>query len=118
AKPPQKALTEAEASSGSPVKKMELTSGAGEPAYVAVMGPNETRVIPVLGGPEYEFDHDRIIAALGKAARPLALTEVRLVTQYEAYYLDRNNQLPLPVIFGQLNDQARSMYYIDPKTAR
>jgi len=118
AKPPQKALTEAEASSGSPVKELELTSGAGEPAYLAVMGPNQTRVIPVLGRPEYGFDRDRIIAALGKAARPLALTEVRLVTQYEAYYLDRNNRLPLPVIFGQWNDQARSMYYIDPKTAR
>ena len=46
------------------------------------------------------------------------MTQARLVTQYEAYYLDRENQLPLPAIFVQLDDPGRSMYYIDPKTAR
>ncbi len=118
AKPPQEALAEAEASFGSAVKELELTSCAGEPAYLAAFAPNQTRVIPVRGRPAAEFDRDRIIAALQKAARPFALTQVRLVTEYEAYYLDRNNQLPLPVIFVQLNDPARSMYYVDPKTAR
>jgi hypothetical protein len=118
AKPPQEALAEAEASFGSAVKELELTSCAGEPAYLAAFAPNQTRVIPVRGRPAAEFDRDQIITALQKAARPFALTRVRLVTEYEAYYLDRNNQLPLPVIFVQLNDPARSMYYVDPKTAR
>jgi len=40
------------------------------------------------------------------------------VTEYEAYYLDRHHRLPLPVIFVQLDDPGRSMYYVDPKTAR
>ena len=118
AKPPQAALAEAEATFGSAVKELELTSCAGEPAYLAAFAPNQTRVIPVRGRPAAEFDRHQIIAALQKAARPFALTQVRQVTEYEAYYLDRNNQLPLPVIFVQLNDPARSMYYIDPKTAR
>jgi PepSY-associated transmembrane protein len=118
AKPPQAVLAEAEANFGSPVKELELTSCAGEPAYLAVLGSNETRVVPVLGRPAYEFDRRRIIAALEKAARPLALTQIRLLSEYESYYLDRNNELPLPVILVQLNDAARSMYYIDPKTAR
>jgi len=118
AKPPREILADAQTLFGSAVKELDMTAGAGEPAYVAVLGPNETRVIPVLGRPKYEFDRNRIIAALERAARPFALSQVRLVTEYEAYYLDRNNELPLPVIFVQLNDAARSMYYIDPKTAR
>ncbi|PYU28846.1 MAG: hypothetical protein DMG32_01800, partial [Acidobacteria bacterium] len=118
AKPPVQALAEAQATAASEVKELDLTSCAGEPAYLALMGAKETRVIPVRGQPAAEFDRDRIIAALEKAAQPLALTEVRLVTKYEAYYLDRNNQLPLPAIFVQLNDRAHSMYYVDPKTAR
>ena len=118
AKPPQMVLAEAETAFGSAVKQLELTSGAGEPAYVAVLGPKETRVIPVLGRPAYEFNRDRIFAALERAARPYLLTQVRSVSTYESYYLDRNNELPLPAIFVQLNDSARSAYYIDPKTAR
>ena len=118
AKPPQKALAEAQAVFGAAVKELELTSCAGEPAYLAVLGANDTRVVPVLGQPADEFGPDRIIAAVEKAARPFALTQVRLVTEYESYYLDRNNELPLPAIFVQLNDAARSAYYIDPKTAR
>jgi hypothetical protein len=118
AKPPQVVVAEAQADFGSAVKELELTSCAGEPAYLAVLRTNETRVIPLLGRPAYEFEHERIIDALDRAARPFAFTEVRRVTQYESYYLDRDNQLPLPAIFVQLNDPARSMYYIDPKTAR
>ena len=118
AKPPQEALAEAQDTSAPEVKELELTSCAGEPAYLAVLRPNETRVIPVRGQPAAEFDRHQIIAALEKAALPFAVTEMRLVAQYESYYLDRNNQLPLPVIFVQLNNEARSMYYIDPKTAR
>lgn len=118
ARPPQAVLAAAEPSSGSGVKELELTSCAGEPAYLAVLRPGETRVIPVLGRPAYEFDHDRIITAVERAARPATIAKVRLVTQYESYYLDRNHELPLPAIFVQLNDAGRSMYYIDPKTAR
>jgi hypothetical protein len=40
------------------------------------------------------------------------------VTEYEAYYLDRAGRRPLPALFIQLDDAPRSMYYIDPKTAR
>jgi len=118
AKPPQAVVAEAKSVFGSAVKQLELTSCAGEPAYLALLETNDTRVIPVLGRPTVEFDRDRMIAALERAARPLAITRVRLVTEYESYYLDRDNQLPLPVIFVELNDEARSAYYIDPKTAR
>jgi hypothetical protein len=118
AKPPQSIVAEAQADFGSPVRQLELTSCAGQPAYLAVLRTNETRVIPLIGRPAYEFDRGRIMNALDRAASAFAFTEVRLVTQYESYYLDRDNKLPLPAIFVQFNDPARSMYYIDPKTAR
>ena len=117
-KPPPEALAQAQATFGAVVKELELTSFAGEPAYLASLGPSDTRVIPVAGEPAAEFDRARIISAVRQAARPFTLTQVRMVTQYEAYYLDRQNQLPLPAIFVQLDDPGRSMYYIDPKTAR
>jgi hypothetical protein len=122
ARSPKEALADASASLGSGgkerIKELRLTSFAGEPAYLAVTEPNQTLVIPVHGVPAAEFDRERIVAALANAARPFTLAQVRMVTQYEAYYLDRNNQLPLPAIFVELSDPGRSMYYIDPKTAR
>jgi hypothetical protein len=39
-------------------------------------------------------------------------------TLIEQAYSAFNNLLPLPVIFVQLNDSERSMYYVDPKTAQ
>jgi hypothetical protein len=51
-------------------------------------------------------------------ASGVSVTEARVLTRYEAYYLDRHHQRPLPALFVQLNDKERSMYYIDPKTAR
>jgi hypothetical protein len=47
-----------------------------------------------------------------------SVAEARLITQYDAYYLDRSGQRPLPVLFVQLNDAVHSRYYIDPKTAQ
>jgi len=116
AKLPREAL--AEIGSGLRVKELELTSLAGEPAYLASAMPDQTRVVPVYGAPAAEFDRQSIVAILREAAQPAALAQVRVVTEYEAYYLDRHHRLPLPVIFVQLDDAGRSAYYVDPKTAR
>ena len=37
--------------------------------------------------------------------------------EYDAYYLDRRREAPLPVIYAEMNDAGRTRYYIDPKTA-
>jgi len=99
-------------------KELEFTSFVGEPVYLAAMAGGETRVIPLRGEPSAEFDLGRIIAAVRQAVQPLAPVEVRTVTEYEAYYLDRHRQRPLPVLFVRLNDRGKSAFYIDPKTAR
>jgi hypothetical protein len=41
-----------------------------------------------------------------------------VLDQYDAYYLDRRRQRPLPVILARLNDESDTRYYISPKTGR
>jgi hypothetical protein len=100
------------------VKELELDSFAGEPVYLGAGERNQSRIVHAGGEVAAEFDRNKIIDVIGKAARPYTLAGVRLVTQYEAYYLDRHHRNPLPVIFVQLSDNEHSIYFIDPKTAR
>jgi hypothetical protein len=44
--------------------------------------------------------------------------EIKMLDQYDLYYLDRTRQRPLPVILVLMNDADRTRYYIDPKSAR
>jgi hypothetical protein len=97
---------------------LEFGSFAGEPVYLATGERNQNRIVPVRGEVAAVFDRNKIIDVIGKAARPYTLVEVRLVTQYEAYYLDRHHRHPLPVIFVKLSDAEHSTFYIDLKTAR
>jgi hypothetical protein len=100
------------------VKELELTSFAGDPVYLAAEAPGRSRIIPVGGAPAPEFDRTRILDVVANSSRPYEPAEVRLVTEYESYYLDRHHQRPLPVLFVRLNDPESSAYYIDPRTAR
>ncbi len=60
---------------------------------------------------------DQILDTVREALGAESVVETRRVTQYEAYYLDRHNQHPLPALFVRLNDPTGSMFYIDPATA-
>jgi hypothetical protein len=103
---------------GLKVKQLDLTSFDGHAVYMASFGPLQTRVIPVHGEPQTEFDHNRLLEMIGQAARPAELAETRMLTQYDAYYLDRLHEQPLPVLFVRFNDSAHSQLYIDQRTAR
>jgi hypothetical protein len=67
------------------------------------------------GDPIESFDPGRLSKLVTDAA---SVAEARILTQYDAYYLDRRRERPLPVLFVQLNDEAHSRYYVDPKTAQ
>ncbi|MCU1335277.1 MAG: hypothetical protein JWO19_858 [Bryobacterales bacterium] len=99
-------------------KELQLTSFAGDPVYLANAAHGETRIIPVHGDPLDSFDDERILNVVAMAASPASVSQSRLMTRYDAYYLDRRGERPLPVLFVQLNDEAKSRYYIDPKTAQ
>lgn len=112
AKPPQEALAEV---AGLHVKELDFTSFAGEPVYLARQSPQDSRVIPVRGAPAAAFDWNRIAQV---AARAAPVAESRLLHEYDAYYLDRRRERPLPVLLLRLSDPPSSRYYIDPRTAR
>jgi hypothetical protein len=99
------------------VKELEFTSFAGAPVYLATSGGGETRIVPVRGPPRSSYDVDEVMAVVRKAAGK-DLADLRLIHQYDAYYLDRRREAPLPVIRAEMNDPLRTRYYIDPKTAR
>ncbi len=100
-----------------PIKELELVSVVGDPYYLAKLSGTETRMVPVVGEPQFEVDHQRIIAAVTKAAEPVGISEVRLVEEPDLYYVSRWLYRPLPVILARVNDSERTRYYIDPKTA-
>ena len=99
------------------VKQLELTTLADEPFYLATLAPGDTRIVPVNGQAITAFEPARIVRIVEAAASPTKV-ETSVLTQYDRYYLDRRRQRPLPVLLVQLDDEVRSRYYIDPKTAR
>jgi hypothetical protein len=99
------------------VKELEFTSFAGEPVYLATNGGGDTRIIPVRGPPKSSYAVDEVMSLVRNAAGK-DLADLRLIHQYDAYYLDRRREAPLPVIYAQMNEPLRTRYYIDPKTAR
>jgi len=95
------------------IKQLEFTFFADKPAYLA--WSDRPHIIPADGT---AVDAARILEIVKQAAAPATIVESRLVTEYEAYYLDRHHQRPLPVLFVRFNDPAASMFYIDPATAQ
>lgn len=116
AKAPQQALAEAVAQF--PARELELAMFGGRPVYLARASPERSLVIPVNGPPSPWFDSARIASLLAPAVRPYSLRAVRVVERYESYYVDRHGDRPLPVLAVRLDDPARSLYYIDLRTAR
>jgi hypothetical protein len=109
---------EALAQIAGPVKELDFSSIGGQPVYMATLSRDDSRIVPVDGEPMREFNHAALIEFITKAAGPDGLSEVRVVDQYDAYYLDRRQRQPLPVILARVNDDEQTRLYIDPKTAR
>lgn len=101
-----------------PIKELEFTSFAGEAMYAATLGDGRTQMISLAGEPIAGFDHQRIVDLVKRAAPDANAVETRLLNQYDRYYLDRDRRRPLPVVLALMNDDERTRYYIDPKTAR
>ena len=63
------------------VKELEFTTFAGEAAYLARLASGGTRIVPVAGEPDFEFDRRRIIDVVTKAAGPGGLLGIGLIEQ-------------------------------------
>jgi hypothetical protein len=100
------------------IKRLEFLIVAGEPVYLATEDPNHSVLIPVRGGVKTQFDLSRLIDIVTRASQPAGIAEARLITKYDAYYLDRHHELPLPVLRVRLKSLPQTTLYIDPHTAR
>ena len=100
------------------VKELEWTSVAGEAVYLARLAHGDTRIIPVHGAALREYDRQRLMEVITEGAEPYGLIDLRVIEQYDAYYLDRHRQRPLPVIRAHTNDSEQTRFYINPKTGR
>jgi hypothetical protein len=109
AKPPSDALAQA----GPGTKELDLALFGGAPLYLA-----DSRMIPLRGDSSAQFDPARILNLVAEASRPATIAEWRVLTRYDAYYLDRHRRHPLPALFVRLNDAQATTLYIDLKTAQ
>ncbi|MEP7354795.1 MAG: PepSY domain-containing protein [Acidobacteriota bacterium] len=99
-------------------KEIEFTSFADEPIYMATNGEEKTTIIPIDGVPHSSFEPQRVMSLIREAPGGTELADLRIMDQYDAYYLDRHREKPLPVIYAEVNDAQHTRYYVDPKTAR
>ena len=115
-KSPREAL--AQAGTILSVKELEFISVSGNSVYLAVQDAMHSRVIPVRGQASSEFDRAWLLEVVKKASQPTGIERARFLSAYDAHYLDRDRDLPLPVLLVQLKDAQGSSFYIDPRTAR
>lgn len=115
-KTPREAL--AQAGSVLRVKQVEFLSLGGRSFYLVTQDSGHSVIVPVDGAPMPEFDRAWLLGLVAKASRPAGISDARFIGEYDAYYLDRHHELPLPVLFVELKDPQRSGFYIDPRTAR
>lgn len=115
-KGPREALTQA--GPGFKAKQLEFVMTGGEPFYLATQDRRHSLVIPVKGPPEAEFSRARLMEFILNARQSPGVAEAQYITAYDAYYLDRSNELPLPVLRVRMKDSQHTALYIDPGTAR
>jgi hypothetical protein len=107
-----------QASASLQVKELELATVGDEGFYLATGDAGKSVMVPMAGNPRAAFTAEQILEIVKRGVAPAQIAESRLVKEYDAYYLDRHNRLPLPVLYVQLDDAAKSAYYIDPRTAQ
>jgi hypothetical protein len=99
-------------------KQLEFIQLGGKAYYLATQDPAHSHIVPTDGAPTAEFDRSLLVRLVTAASQPTGLADARFLDRYDAHYLDRNRELPLPVLFVKLKDPQQSAFYIDPRTAR
>jgi hypothetical protein len=114
----RKSPAEALAQAGIQAKRIEFLSFHGRSYYLIRNSAQLSRIVPVQGEPTEQFDRAEILQVVREASHPATVHEARVVGRYDAYYLDRHGQHPLPAFLVRLNNDAQSAFYVDLKTAQ
>jgi hypothetical protein len=100
------------------VKELEWTSFAGRPLFSANLAGGKNQLVNLDGTRLDGFDQQRVIEIIKSAVADPTAIEIRILEQYDLYYLDRTRQRPLPVLLVLINDTDHTRYYVDPASAR
>jgi hypothetical protein len=96
-------------------KEIELRRVAGKPYYL-IAGPEPRKqLVDATGRAVEPFSNDLLRAAAGRAVPQGKIVEQATLTDYDAYYYDRDGGAPLPVLRLKFDDPQGSWLYIDPR---
>jgi hypothetical protein len=109
-KSPRDALREL---NGVAIKQLELTSSGGIPFYLAALSGRETKVVPVSGEPSPALAREGVLNRISTAAQPVEVAAETMLKNYDAWYLDRNHEKPLPVLLVRFRDPLNTRVYVD-----
>jgi hypothetical protein len=100
------------------IKELEWTSFASTPLFSANLTGGKNQLLNLDGTRVDGFDRERVIEIIKGAVPDPKAIEIKVLDQYDLYYLDRTRQRPLPVLLVLMNDADQTRYYVDPKSAR
>jgi hypothetical protein len=95
------------------VYELDLTYIAGHPVYLTTETPMRTALVSTGQAVQIVFNDALLKLSLAKAIAPYSISESRMVTQYESYYMDRAHRKRLPALYIRLDDTQRTVFYID-----
>lgn len=100
------------------VKELGYDSYVSRPLFSLNLGGGKSQLLSLDGAKVDGFDRQEIIDLVKRTLSDSKIADITIIDQYDLYYLDRTRQRPLPVIRVLMNDEDRTRYYIDPKSAR
>lgn len=100
------------------VRELEWSSFAGTPLFSANLPGGKSQLLSLDATPIDGFDQQRVIEIVKSAVPDPKAIEIKVIDEYDLYYVDRTRQRPLPVLLVLMNDADSTRYYVDPKSAR
>ncbi|MGE3405162.1 MAG: PepSY domain-containing protein, partial [Vicinamibacterales bacterium] len=113
-RPPADALA---ALGGFDVRRLDLGWFSGRPHYRAVDGNGGTRIVP-MAGPAVDGLGSTAVTQVVRSGASTATADTDVQTGFDAYYLDRRGERPLPVVRVVFAGTGHPRFYVDPRTAR
>ena len=99
-------------------REVELIQFQGRPYYLAVRTPHDTTLIDSAGRAPSGIAEPDLRAAAATLIPGHRLTEATLLTEYDAYYIDRHHRDRLPILRVKYDDPAGTWHYLDPHSGR
>lgn len=62
-----------------------------------------------------EFDRASLLSTARDAMPAVSIDDATWLDRYDAYYYDRDNELPLPILRVRFHDTPRTWLYVDPR---